>query len=180
MSRTQIPFRLFQMSLLAAGFLLAFSAASLHAENNKDAPPDWKKTGKWSALTQYIGTYEYDKIFDDKDVKATLATMLKGRDIDLKTEFAVSTSVGFEEDCLVLRGNRKSAAHTNSSYMQVCVSDGTINLAVQDGKTITIFTTMPDYKYMSQNVRNWIYFTNNGYKLAVEKPDNVQMVITAP
>jgi len=180
MSRTHATLRLLQTTLLAAAFVIAFSAAALQAKEKEEVPPDWKKDGKWSALTQYIGTYQYDKILDDKNVKDMLGVMLKGHDLDLKQEFNVKTSVGFENDCLILKGNRQNAASTNSSYMEVCVSNGSINLAVQDSPNITLFTALPEYKFMSDGMRGWIFFRNNGYKVAIDKPDNVQMIVTAP
>lgn len=164
--------------LLTAAFLLSFGAATLHAED-KEAPIDWKKGGKWSALTQYIGTYDYDAVLGDTNVKTELDAMLKDRNINMGDEFAVSSPIGFENDCMILKGNRRHAGDTNNAYMEVCVGGGHINVAVRDHDKITIFTGAPDYKYMSEGLRSWVYFKNNNPGLTLKKPENVQLVVTA-
>ncbi len=164
--------------LLTAAFLLSFGAATLHAED-KEAPIDLKN-GKWSTLTQYIGTYNYDAVFGDMNVKAELNVMLKGHDVDTAAEFSVTAPIGFENDCLILKGAQKSKANENSSYAEICVGGGIINLAIKSEKTITIYTRSDNYQYMSDGMRAWVYFQNNDMAVPlIKKPENVQLVVTA-
>jgi len=179
MTRNTSPARLLTAALLTIAFLLGVGTGALRAEDNDSAPIDLKN-GKWPALTQYIGTYNYDAVFGDKSVKTELDTMLKGHDTDLQNEFGVRAPIGFENDCLILKGAQKSTANEHSSYAEICVGSGMINLAIKDKKTITIYTRSDNYQYMSDGMRAWIYFQNNDMAVALtNKPENVQLVVTA-
>ncbi len=89
---------------------------------------------------------------------------------------AVSAAIGFENDCLVLKGNQEQRGDTNRAYMEVCLNAGTINLGVFDNDQITIFSRFGDYKYMSEGMRSWVYFQNNPPAI-LDKPANVQFVV---
>lgn len=155
--------------------LLAFAAPVMA----QDEPIDWKKGGKWSALTEYIGTYDFDKVLADKDVKKELDKVLEGRDVDLKSQFAVHGPIGFENDCLLLRGNEQSKGDTNRAYMEVCTAQGNINLALYDNGKITVFTKLDDYQYLSEGMKQWVYMQSVSIADLEKKPADLQIVTQA-
>ncbi len=161
--------------VLTAVMALAFTGA---ANAQEEGPIDWKKGGKWSSLAEYIGTYNYDAVLKNKDLKAQLDKQTKGVDINLGDEFEVTAPIGFENDCLILQGSRVHKGDTNRSYLEACLFQGTVNLAVFDHGKITVYTAFKDYKYLSQGMRSWIYFQNNRPALN-DKPENLQLVIEA-
>lgn len=160
--------------LLAATMAVSFTGAAF-AQDAVDI--DWKKGGKWENLAPYIGTYKYDSVLGDKAVKAELEQITKGTDIDLSTEFEVKAPIGFESDCLVMKGNPPHKGDTNRSYLEVCLFQGTINLAVYDHDQINVYTKFKEYHHLSDGMRSWIYFQNNSADVIRKRPDNVQLVI---
>lgn len=161
--------------LLAAA--LAIFAGTAQAQDEK--PIDWKKGGKWSHLAQYIGTYDYAAVLKDKGVKNELDTILKGQEVDLGKEMEVSAPIGFENDCLILKGNQYHKGNEHRSYLEVCLSEGNLNLAVLNKNTITVYSRANDYQYLTDGMRGWIYFQNHSTDLYT-KPDNLQFVVQAP
>lgn len=161
--------------LLAATMALSFTGAAL-AQEDADAI-DWKKGGKWEALAGHIGTYNYDAVLGDNGVKTELGLLTKGASLDLSSEFEVKAPIGFENDCLVMKGNRVHKGDTNRSYLEVCLFQGTINLAIYDHADITVYTKFQNYHHLSDGMRTWIYFQNNSADTLTQRPDNVQMVI---
>lgn len=160
--------------LLAATMAASFTGAAI-AQDAVDI--DWKKAGKWENLASHIGTYKYDSIFNDSAVKTELAKITKGTDINLSSEFEVKAPIGFENDCLILKGNQPHKGDTNRSYLEVCLFQGTINLAVYDHDKITVYTDFKDYRHLSDGMRSWIYFQNNSTDVLAKRPDNVQLVV---
>jgi hypothetical protein len=144
-----------------------------------EKPIDWKTGGKWSHLSRYIGTYDYASVLEDKAVKSQLDSMLKGQDINLKSEMEVSAPIGFENDCLILKGNQYHKGNEHQTYMQVCLYEGNINLAVMKKGTITVFSRANEYMYLTDGMKTWIYFQNHSTDLQT-KPDNVQFIVQAP
>ena len=70
--------------LLLAAAMLATFTFSAQAQDKAEEKIDLKK-GAWSELAQYIGTYEYDAVLDNKHVKTQLDKLLKGQQIDLQS-----------------------------------------------------------------------------------------------
>lgn len=157
--------------------LLAFTAPAM--AEVAEAPIDWKKGGQWSALTEYIGTYETEKVFTDKKVKEELDKMLNGQKVDLNAQFAVHGPIGFDNDCLIIRGNQEGKGDTNRAYAEVCVAQGTINLALYDSGKITVFTKFTDYQYLSEGMKRWIYLQSIPVTDLEKKPDDLQIFTQA-
>lgn len=145
----------------------------------QDALIDWKKGGKWPQLAEHIGTYDFDKILADKGVKAELDKMFEGRDVDLNAQFAVHGSIGFENDCLLLLGNEQNKGDTNRAYMEVCIAQGNVNLALYDNGKITVFTKLGDYQYLNEGMKQWIYLQSVPFETIETKPADLQLVTQA-
>lgn len=161
--------------LLAAAITVSFAGAASAQQDNANNI-DWKKGGKWSQLAQYIGTYQYNTVLQDTAVKTELERITKGYDIDLSAEFEVSAPIGFQNDCLIMQGNRVHKGDTNRAYLETCLFQGTVNFAVFDHDKIIIYTSFKEYRHLSEGMRNWIYFQNNPTTATTQKPDTVQMV----
>ena len=170
---TKPPAHSLRAFLLGAAILISFTGAAMAEEDSLDM-----KKGKWSALTQHIGTYEYDTVLNDKGVKKELDKLLKGQTLDLKQQFGVTAPIGFQNDCLILKGNQENQADTNRAYMEACVGEGTINLVLYNNGKINVYSQFGDYKYLSEGVRGWIAMQNDK-TFILEKPENVQFVVQA-
>lgn len=161
--------------LLAATMAVSFTGAAIAQEEGTDI--DWKKGGKWERLAPHIGTYRYDSVLGDSAVKAELGKITKGTGINLSSEFEVKSPIGFENDCLIMKGNQPHKGDTNRSYLEICLFEGTVNLAVYDHAKINVYTNVTGYQYLSNGMRTWIYFQNNSADALQKRPDNVQLVV---
>lgn len=168
----------FRHSVILLSLLTALSAPTL--ANAESVDIDWKKNGKWAALSQYIGTYAMEKVLDDKQVQEMLKTMLDDyKEIDLKKEFAVHGSFGFENDCLTLKGNQVQKADTNRAYMEICLSEGKVNLAIYERGGVQVISDANEYQLLPEGLRQWVYLQGNGddrpAPTLTSKPMNVQL-----
>ncbi len=158
-------------------FLPLMTAALLFATPvfaQGDEPIDWKK-GPWGDLVSTIGTYDYNTVLTYPAVKAKLDEILKGTSIDLKKEFEVSTPIGFENDCLILSGNQAKKGDTNAAYMNVCVSNESIHLAIFDSGKISIHSAAEKFQYLPTGLRIWSYLRSNPSVDVTAKPDSVSL-----
>lgn len=163
----------FLVTLTCATPAVSYAATA----SGDDAPINWTKGGKWSDLTRYIGTYDYSGLLEEKDVRAALKKLLGDRrTIDLQDEFAVQAPIGFENDCLILKGNPPQKGDIRRAYMTVCLHQGTINLALWNTGKTEIFTAHAQYQFLPEGLRSWIYLQDAKDGTPTEKPDNVTMI----
>lgn len=161
--------------LLATAMIASFSTASFAQDM---AAEDTTIERKWDNLASYIGTYDYDAVLSDKNVRKSLDKALQGNKVDLKKIFEVKAPIGFERDCLVLKGNEQHNGQSSRAYLEACLTFGNVTLAVYDAGKITVYSPLNDYQYLSDGMKQWIYFQNNNAPLQ-DKPKNVQFVVQA-
>lgn len=161
--------------LLLAAAMLATFTFSAQAQDKAEEKIDLKK-GAWSELAQYIGTYEYDAVLDNKHVKTQLDKLLKGQKIDLQSLLEVSAPIGFEKDCLVLKGNPEHKGDEMRAFLEACISTEDVRLAVYKEGKITIYAASSNYTYLNDGMRTWIYFQSKQPEMFTQ-PSNVQFIV---
>jgi len=165
-----MPFRPVLLTFCALALSVLLSTGG-HAQEQEKI--DMKTGGAWPHLARYIGTYDYDELLKDKAVRAAIAKVLREKSVDLQTEMDVKSPIGFEGDCLILQGNRQHQADTRRAYMEACIFEGIVNIALfEDGK-VTVYSDTTEYKYLTGSMRTWIYFQNNNADL-YKQPEQVE------
>lgn len=137
---------------------------------------DWKKGGTWSALAEYIGTYQVEDLLAEPRVKRATNAYLKGQSIDLNSIFNATAPIGFEDDCLILQGSPTGQADERGGYMNICIYNGETHLALKDKDGIRVYSGVSSYQFLPEGMRNWIYFNSHPDINRNIRPENVQMV----
>lgn len=173
------PHRTIRFSFLCAAalfFSVGICAPQASAQTDEIAAIDLKKGSVWPQLAEHIGTYHYEEVLTDPAIKKELDAMLKGQKVDLKEELSVRAPIGFEDDCLILKGNPDREAETRRAYLQVCINKGEINLALYNSGKVTVFTKATNYDFLTNGIRTWIYFQDKIPDITT-KPDYVQVIV---
>lgn len=155
-------------------FFTALSATALPALAQDQDTIDWKQ-GKWGRLASHIGTYQYGEVLNDAEVSKKLEDALGTEKKHLIDNLAVHDPIGFENDCLVLSGNGEKKGSFERAYLNVCLYAGTINAAILSDDKIVVYTSMKDYQYLPDSLREWVYQVKNPEAFSA-KPDNVQLM----
>ncbi len=139
---------------------------------------DWK-TGVWGDLSQHIGTYDYATVLSDKRIAGALEAQLTPAQREaLYTNLTVKAPIGFEDDCLLLSGNARSAGGQEGAFIAICLYKGAVHTALEQNAGITLFTTAEKYDYLPQALKLWIY--SQKHQEALGLPDGVNVVMPQP
>lgn len=161
----------FPVLLLSALSVATLMAAPARAQEGNDT--DWKK-GKWGHLAPLIGTYQVQTILDDPEVNAAIdkAIDAKQKKIFLKN-MDVTSSIGFEGDCLVITGNAEDVGISETAFLNVCLYAGRVNIGIQTNSSVTVYASEGTYNELPLSLRQWAYGTKD-YKTFWTQPAYVQ------
>ena len=158
---------------------IAIALLLLSVAKNVYAAPetDWKQ-GKWGNLSQYIGTYKYQEIYNDPAVAAKLAKLPVSELEHLKKNLNVMSPIGFSADCLVLEGNAPHQGGEEMARMNVCLHKGEIHIALFSKDEIKIYSETKDYEYLPRDLLLWTEHVANtkGTWPSREKPSLVKLI----
>jgi hypothetical protein len=127
--------------VLVAAVLIVLSAVAAKSGANIDDMDD--KEGKLGHLSRFIGTYHYDAVLDDPQVKQALAQTV-GDDVGLlKENLAARGPIDFIEGNLVLSGLAPHQGGIEMATLWIRVYDGTILAAIMHESKVTIYGVGP-------------------------------------
>jgi hypothetical protein len=119
---------------------------------------DWKK-GKLAHLVRYIGTPQYDKVFDDPHVKAALERQLGPEVRRLKRNMQSRGPIDFISGYLVIVGIRPHVGNEHNAIVAVQIHDGEVIAGIFTQGKYTLYTRKSDtYIEVPQPVWNWVYY----------------------
>lgn len=126
------------------------------------------KVGKLGHLAPYIGTYWFEKVFEDPHVKKRMEQLLGDRLSHFMKNVDVRGAIEFQGSKMVLRGGRAHETHRERAILIVNVYDGKIHAGIfSEGRT-TIFSREKRYGYLSSAIREWVRLEE--IETMVEKP----------
>ena len=112
--------------------------------------------GSWDDLSSLVGTYDIQALLGDDRVER----VLKGLNADdLETLFEridVTGPIGFDGDCLMVRGNMVRKGESDLGQIFVCTRTQEIHAATFSSTDLMIFTNDLSYDHLPYDFRLWI------------------------
>jgi len=145
------------LTLLVLGFCLAGCA-----ETDDVKPSDGKSAyqfgGKMVHLMHYLGTQNYQAIYDDPRVKAALERQVGSDLVRLKRYLLARDSIGFAGSYLVLNGTWPTARQDRRGIIVVNIEDGEVIAGIYDHGMRTLYTREANPPVVVPiTVWNWVY-----------------------
>jgi hypothetical protein len=176
---TMISRSMARLSLAAAAVLIVLSAVA--AKPGVD-DMDWKE-GKLGHLSRFIGTYHYDTVLDDPQVKQALAQTV-GNDVGLlKENLAARSPIDFIEGNLVLSGLEPHMGGIEQATLWIRVYDGTVLAAIMHESKVTIYGVGPGesakgsrYGHLPREFRDFVSDPLRGLNEDFNPPPGVRWV----
>ena len=127
---------------------------------------DWR-SGKLRHLFQYVGTYNFEAIFDDPFVRRAMEELLGDNVSHLLQNMEVRSPIESEGPELALWGNKAHEAHLENGILVINVRDGTIHAGIFSNGQTTIFSRVdketsdyfePEvvYGFLPGALRQWV------------------------
>ena len=139
--------------------LLMVFASTVHSGSGQDTV-DWR-SGKLAHLYQYIGTYEYDAVFDDLAVRRSMKALL-GENISLfLRNIQARAPIGFEGSGLVLKGLKPHEGDKETAILIVEPYDGEIHAAIMSEGKIAVYSKALKYEHLPIAIRQWVQWQVN-------------------
>lgn len=131
---------------IAAGVLVLLGAA--RAEE-----VDWKR-GVLGHLAPLIGTYRYDEVLEDPQVRAALGALLPAPALAvLPRNLGVAGPIDFIDGHLVLSGNRPHRGGEDAASVWIKIYDGAVMVVLLQGGKTTLYTEERTYSYLPIQLR---------------------------
>ena len=127
---------------------------------------NWK-TGKLGHLSQFIGTTNYEAVFDDSFVRRAMEKLLGDNVSHLLQNMEVRSPIESEGPELAFWGNKAHEAHLENAILIVDIYDGTIHAGIFSNGQTTIFSKVdketadyfqPEvvYGFLPEALRRWV------------------------
>ena len=100
---------------------------------------DWK-TGKLGHLSKYIGTTNYEAVFDDSFVRRAMEKLLGDNVSHLRQNLKSRGAIDLEGPELVLWGQKPHEGNLERAVLIVDIYDGTIHAGIFSNERTTIFS----------------------------------------
>ena len=119
--------------------LLIMAAGCTTVGENVHELGDWK-TGKLGHLSQYIGTTNYEAVFDDPFVRRAMEELLGDNVSHLRQNLKSRGSIEIEGQYLALWGQKPHEGHLENAILVINVYDGKIHAGIFSNGRTTIFS----------------------------------------
>ncbi|MCK1397411.1 hypothetical protein IVB45_08000 [Bradyrhizobium sp. 4] len=134
---------------------LAMSGAPSARPSDRDGPfVDWKN-GKLGRLSSFAGTYTYDAVLDDAEVKRALKELAGEEQVKkLRAYMSGMSPIGLIGADLVLTGDAEHQGGVKEATVWISIHDGSVRAALLDAGTVTVFARDAKYEYLPEEFRN--------------------------
>ena len=140
--------------------LLPMVAVSTIAGAHEPRPTDWS-TWKLGHLSRYIGSDDYETVFNDPFVRRAMKDLL-GNNVSLfLRNIQVRGPIGFEGFGLVLDGNKPHEGDKESAVLIVDLYDGEIHAGIMSKGKITVYSKALRYAHLPIAIRQWVQWQVN-------------------
>ena len=119
--------------------LLVMAAGCTTVGENVHEYTNWK-TGKLGNLSQYIGTTNYEAVFDDPFVRRAMEKLLGDNVSHLRQNLKSRGAIDFEGSELVLWGQKPHEGNSERAVLIVDIYDGKIHAGIFSNGRTTIFS----------------------------------------
>ncbi len=119
--------------------LLITAAGCTTVGTNVHELGDWK-TGKLGHLSQYIGTTNYETVFDDSFVRRAMEKLLGDNVPHLRQNLKSRGAIDLEGSELVLWGGKPHEGNLERAVLIVDIYDGTVHAGIFSNGQTTIFS----------------------------------------
>ncbi len=102
---------------------------------------DWK-TGKLGHLSQYIGTTNYEAVFDDTFVRRAMEKLLGDNVSHLRQNLKSRGAIDLEGSELVLWGGKPHEGNLERAVLIIDIYDGTVHAGIFSNGRTTIFSNV--------------------------------------
>jgi hypothetical protein len=119
--------------------LLVTAAAFTAVGANVPQEVDWR-SGKLRHLFQYVGTYNFEAIFDDPFVRRAMEELLGDNVSHLRQNLKSRGSIEIEGQYLALWGQKPHEGHLENAILVINVYDGKIHAGIFSNGRTTIFS----------------------------------------
>ena len=146
--------------------LLVTAAAFTAVRANVHEYTNWK-TGKLGYLSQYIGTTNYEAVFDDSFVRRAMEKLLGDNVSHLRRNLKSRGAIALEGSELVLWGQKPHEGNLERAVLIVDIYDGKIHAGIFSNGQTTIFSKVdketadyfkPEvvYGFLPGALRQWV------------------------
>ena len=146
--------------------LLVTAAAFTAVGANVPQEVDWR-SGKLRHLFQYVGTYNFEAIFDDPFVRRAMEELLGDNVSHLRQNLKARGSIEIEGQYLALWGHKPHEGHLENAILVINVYDGKIHAGIFSNGQTTIFSRVdketadyfkPEvvYGFLPGALRQWV------------------------
>ena len=146
--------------------LLMMAAGCTTVGANVPQEVDWR-SGKLRHLFQYVGTYNFEAIFDDPFVRRAMEELLGDNVSHLRKNLKSRGSIEIEGQYLALWGQKPHEGHLENAILVINVYDGKIHAGIFSNGRATIFSRVdketadyfePEvvYGFLPGALRQWV------------------------
>ena len=146
--------------------LLVTAAGCTTVGANVPQEVDWR-SGKLRHLFQYVGTYNFEAIFDDPFVRRAMEELLGDNVSHLLQNLKSRGSIEIEGQYLALWGQKPHEGHLENAILVINVYDGKIHAGIFSNGQTTIFSKVdketadyfqPEvvYGFLPEALRRWV------------------------
>ena len=154
-------FLFFTVCILVMGSLVPGEGAQTLDPNDPDYT-DWKTGGKLERLAKYIGTYDYEAVWDDPYVHEHLLALMGADDLaHLKENLQVRGSIDLEGANLILSGGKPHETHVERGALVVSLFDGKIYACLHSQGQTTLYSKEERYEWLPYFIRFSIRYDEN-------------------
>ena len=121
--------------------LLVTAAAFTAVRANVHEYTNWK-TGKLGYLSQYIGTTNYEAVFDDRFVRRAMEKLLGDNVSHLRQNLKSRGAIDLEGPELVLWGGKPHEGNLERAVLIIDIYDGTVHAGIFSNGRTTIFSNV--------------------------------------
>jgi hypothetical protein len=122
-----------------------------------------RKMGERGYLSQYIGTYHYERVLNDEQMSDVLAELMGDAVTHLRRNMLVKSPIGMDGGYLVLRGLAAHKGGEEEALALVDMYNNKLHVVIYSKPQLYLYSDAAKWHHLPNAIRDYIYLAHHGF-----------------